>query len=286
MPGGLARCVLLAFALVLTACSTIKLGYENLPRLAVWQADSYLSLDDDQEAALNRHAKALQRWHRQEQLPVYAEFLRRTEEQLTGQVTDEQVAEWRRTVLTAWPPLADRLAPAVAEIGVGLRPEQLAHLQQVLAKANEKAARDYLPADPAKRVEARIRRLTDRAESFLGDVSDAQRQLIRRSARTMTVNEDAWWQVRLARQKSVLDLLAYLSREKPAADVATRRSRQMLGSLFGAPAGALDAPLAASSGDGDRLTVQLLALSTPEQKRNAIRRLTGYREDFSLLAAR
>ncbi len=93
-------------------------------------------------------------------------------------------------------------------------------------------------------------------------------------------------QVRLARQKSVLDLLAYLSREKPAADVATRRSRQMLGSLFGAPAGALDAPLAASSGDGDRLTVQLLALSTPEQKRNAIRRLTGYREDFSLLAAR
>ena len=31
--------------------------------------------------------------------------------------------------------------------------------------------------------------------------------------------------------------------------------------------GMLDAPLAASSGDGDRLTVQLLALSTPEKKR-------------------
>ena len=69
-------------SLLVTACNAIKLGYENLPRLVEWQADRFLSLDNEQEALVNRHAKSLQRWHRQNLLPVYAEFLQRVEEEL------------------------------------------------------------------------------------------------------------------------------------------------------------------------------------------------------------
>src|SRR5688572_15125899 len=63
---------LLALSLCIAACSTLKLGYEHLPRLATWQADRYLALDDEQKALVTRHAGELQRWHRQNLLPVYA----------------------------------------------------------------------------------------------------------------------------------------------------------------------------------------------------------------------
>ena len=222
----------LALALLVTGCSAIKLGYENLPRLVQWQADRYLSLDTDQEALVNRHAKALQRWHRQNLLPVYAEFLREVEEEVHSPVTPGQVAGWRRTVVSAWAPLAEQLAPAVAEVAVTLRPAQLARLRDELAKSNEKAAKRYRAIDPAERQEARYQRLVERAESFLGDVNDAQKQLMREAAAAMASNEDAWWQTRLARQEAILALLEGLAKEKPEAAVATRRTRLALASLF------------------------------------------------------
>lgn len=293
---------LLALSLLLTSCSAMKLGYENLPRLVEWQVDRFLSLDDDQEALVIRHAKVLQRWHRQNLLPVYADFLRQVEEELRTPVTAGQVAEWRQTVVAAWAPIAERLAPAVAEVAVTLRPEQLVHLRDAMAKANEKAAREYRPADPAKRVAARYKRLVDRAESLLGDTSDDQKQLMRQSAVAMAANEGAWWQARLGRQKAILDLLGNLSTERPDGEEALRRARLVLADLFvdhdaAAPVPvapkpgaaerlALRTDLQAASAAGDELTARVLALATPEQRQRMVRRLDGYRQDFRLLAAR
>jgi hypothetical protein len=214
--------------------------------------------------------------------------------------------------------LAEQLAPAVAEVAVTLRPAQLAGLRDELAKSNEKAARRYRPTDPAKRQEARYQRLVERAESFLGDVNDAQKQLMREAAAAMASNEDAWWQTRLARQQAILALLEGLAKEKPEAAVATRRTRLVLAGLFShhgpAPAAlagsassgsaspesaspesatpesaehrALRRDIAAASAAGDDLTAGVLALATPEQRRHMFKRLGGYREDFHLLAVR
>ncbi len=297
---------LMALAFLLTACNALKLGYENLPRLVEWQVDNYLDLDDEQEALVTRKAKDIQRWHRQNLLPVYAEFLHRVEEELRTPVTVRQVAEWRQTVVRGWLPVADQLAPAVAEVALTLRPEQLAHLRRAIVKANEKAAAEYRPSDPAKRHEARYKRLVKRSESFFGDISDEQKRLIRESAASMAANEDAWWQARVARQAAIVELLAGLATEKPAADEAVKRARLVLAGLFRphdaqpgqaatvAPASAADAAaqsalrndLAAASTAGDELTVRLLAIAPPEQRRHLGMGLDGYRLDFHLLAAR
>ena len=272
---------LLAFTLLLASCSAIKLGYENLPRLIQWQADRYLSLDSAQEDLVNRHARSLQQWHRQNLLPVYADFLRRVEEEILSPVTASQVAGWRRTVVEAWVPIAERLAPAVAELALTLRPEQITHLREVIAKTNDKAAREYRPADPAKRQEARFKRLVSRTESLLGDPFETQRQVMRQSAASMTATEDVWWQARLARQAVIVDLLEDLSENKPEIGEATRRARLALTGLF-----ADQGPLQSAATAGDELTAKLLALATPEQRQRAITRLGDYRQDFRLLAAR
>jgi Family of unknown function (DUF6279) len=272
---------LLAVAILVTACNTIKLGYENLPRLVEWQADRFLALDNEQEALVNRHARTLQRWHRQNLLPVYADFLTRVEEELRTPVSTAQVTAWRQTAVDGWAPLAEKLAPAVAEVALTLRPEQIDHLRKAIEKANRKTANEYLPADPVKRRQARYERLVERTASFMGDVSDAQKEAIRASAAAMAGGDDAWWQSRLARQKAIVDLLGGISREKPPMAEATRRAHQVLAGLW-------DHHRASSTtaSAGDQLTVRLLALASPEQRRSVVKRLDGYRQDFELLAAR
>ncbi len=272
---------LLAMSFLVTACNAIKLGYENLPRLIEWQADRYLSLDNEQEALVNRHAKSLQRWHRQNLLPVYAEFLQRVEEELRTPVSVAQVAGWRQAAVDGWTPIAERVSPAVAELALTLRPQQIDHLVKAIEKANRKTADEYRPADPAKRVEARYKRLVERTETFMGEVNDAQKEQIRTAAAAMAGTEDAWWKSRLARQKAIVDLLAGISKEQPPIDAATHRVRVVLSGLF-------NHHRAGSTIDsaGDELTVRLLALATPEQRRSVVKRLDGYRQDFHLLAAR
>ncbi len=296
---------LLALSAGLAACTALKLGYENLPRLVEWQADRFLSLDGEQEALVTRHARLLQRWHRRNQLPVYADFVRRVEQEVHAPVTAVQVAEWRQAVVSGWLPLAEQLAPAVAEVALTLRPEQLAHLNKALVKSNEKSAAEYRPADPAKRQEARYKRLVERADSFLGSPSDAQLKMMREAAATMAKNEDAWWQARLARQQAMVGLLTSLSTEKPPLAEATRRARLLLVGLFSdmgaAEDPAVDASVAAAesiispalrtkvqaaSAAGDDLTARLLALATPEQRQHLVKRLNNYRQDFHLLASR
>jgi len=67
----------LALLLALGGCSTgLKLAYNNLERLALWEVDDEIDLDDAQKAAFQQEFRALHRWHRQTQLPLYAAGLR------------------------------------------------------------------------------------------------------------------------------------------------------------------------------------------------------------------
>lgn len=285
---------LLGLSLCVAACSTLKLGYENLPRLATWQADRYLALDDEQEAIVGRRVGELQRWHRQTLLPVYAGFLDRIEEEVRSPVTATQVAAWRQELLDGWEPLARQLAPAVAELAVTLRPEQLSHLRGAIARANEKAAEKYHPADPALRPTVRYRSLVERTESFLGAASDAQKAAIHETLPASVGQAERWWQARFARQQAVVALLEALALEKPAPAEAERRARAVLVALFKEVgedaaregAGAVAESAGPTPSPSDVLTARLLSLATPQQRRHLVSSLRDYRDDFRLLAAR
>ena len=284
---------LLALSLCIAACSALKLGYENLPRLATWQVDRYLALDDEQKALVARRAGELQRWHRQNLLPVYAGFLGRIEEEVRSPVTATQVAAWRRELQDGWTPLARQLAPAVAELALTLRPEQLDHLRGAIARANEKAAEKYHPADPALRPTVRYRRLVERTESFLGEASDAQKAAIHHNLPASLEQAERWWGARLARQQAVVGLLEALAQEKPAPAEAEHRVRTVLVGLFDetpdrADDGANDrgAAQGPTPNAGDVLTARLLSLATPQQRSHLVSSLRDYRNDFLVLAAR
>ena len=70
----IARALLMGVvALVAVAgCSTARMGYTHLDTIALWTADRYFALDEQQSRVFQARFRRLHEWHRYEQLPDYA----------------------------------------------------------------------------------------------------------------------------------------------------------------------------------------------------------------------
>jgi hypothetical protein len=281
--------LLVACALLFSGCTMARLGYDLLPAWSSWQLDRYLGLDEDQRALVSRRVDEIHRWHRRGQLPGYAEFLGEVEAQLRvatpGASEPVAVGRWRLRVTEAWAPLAERLAPAMAELALTLRPDQIERLRRRLAEADEEYREKFLPEKPAERIAARADRVVKRAEFFLGRLEGNQERELRQMAAAMPPTEELWYAERQRRNQALLGLLTRLSRERPPAAEATRQVREAL-LVFWTPADPgrrqrLDEAVALS----DQLSTQLLARASAAQRAHLLKTLRGYAQDFVRLAA-
>ena len=85
------RWFLLAVVLWLQGCSAVKLGYQQLPNLSYWWLDSAVSFNDAQSAQAKDALTQLQRWHKREELPVYADLLQRLATQSAEPLQAQQI---------------------------------------------------------------------------------------------------------------------------------------------------------------------------------------------------
>ena len=84
--------IISALLLVLLAgCSAVQTGYNNAPTLLYWWLDGYIDFNDAQARPVRESLDALHTWHRRQELPAYAEWLGRLQQQAGGTVTPEQV---------------------------------------------------------------------------------------------------------------------------------------------------------------------------------------------------
>ena len=139
-----------------------------------------------------------------------------------AQVDIVEVTNWRRMLIRYWRATALRVAPDVSEMIVSLRPQQIEHMKQRMAAANDDYKHEFLPDDPVKRQARRIKRIEDRLEYYFGPLADVQRDIVRRMAAAMPRNEQVWFEERFARQKEVVDLAERLGRFGPTPATAQR----------------------------------------------------------------
>ena len=205
-------------SVILTGCSAVRLGYNNLPDIASWWLDSYIDFTDTQGPQAKAALQKLQTWHRKEELPAIAELLVQAQTLAPQNITPEQACkiwEGAQVRVESFIQESSRLAaPVVSQLSA----KQLKHLEKEWASRNEDWKKQWVQGTPDSRIKKRVDLAAERFNSFYGDLNLEQRQVLKQQFLQSTWSPEASYQRRLKRQQEQLIALQAMSSEitKPA----------------------------------------------------------------------
>lgn len=164
----------MAAALLIGACSSLRLAYSQGPLLAYWWLDSYADFDATQKPQAKAAIAQWLAWHQQTQLPTYRQWLQHTATLLEGQPSADALCEG----FTPLDAFRDQALAALADPAVTLarhlKPAQWQHIEQRFERKNAEWQDDHLQPDPQDRQEAATQRAIDFTERFYGRLSRTQ----------------------------------------------------------------------------------------------------------------
>ena len=205
-------------SVILTGCSAVRLGYNNLPDIASWWLDSYIDFSDTQGPQAKAALQKLQTWHRKDELPAIAELLVQAQTLASQNITSEQACkiwEGAQVRIESFIQESSRLAaPVVSQLSA----KQLKHLEKEWASRNEDWKKQWVQGTPDSRIKKRVDLAAERFNSFYGDLNLEQRQVLKQQFLQSTWSPEASYQRRLKRQQEQLIALQAMSSEitKPA----------------------------------------------------------------------
>jgi hypothetical protein len=280
------RSIAVALVLLLTACSSVQVAYNNAPAFLLYQMDSYLDLSDDQEAILKEQLVDLQNWHRKDALPAYADTLAQWAQTaskphtFTAQEVLEKQALFQEALLTVGEASAYRLAPLV----LTLSERQRARLQTRFDRANRDYAKENLQ-DPVRAQRERRQRIIERYEQWLGSLNTAQRNLISQWLASEPDTTQLWGQERVARQAALMHLLAD-AKTRPSAEQAAISLHDYFQSLSSYRISDLQAVRQERLESLATLTAAMLNQMDDRQRRHLSDKLRGWASDLQALSDR
>jgi hypothetical protein len=265
------RYLLLLLAMVLAGCSSLTLGYNQLPRLLGWWIDGYFDLDRAQRRELDAGLALLQDWHRREELPQWQAILQQAERSLAGGVSEAELMGLEAQLNASLQRTLARTAPVAGPWLASLRPAQWQHLRERrrerLQEWRDEQADDE---DGSERAEGLVTAL----ERWLGRL---ERPLVRRAEALVPhwpTIDAALWQEREARQQlAEQGLRAWAAGDgSGGVQLLMRAGARDLGSLGPATMALRQKAV------GDVL--KLLAEASPAQWQRARQRWSAWQEDL------
>jgi uncharacterized protein YoaH (UPF0181 family) len=224
-------------------------------------------------------------WHRRSQLPDYVELLARAGNELQHDTTPERLCVWVGDLRRRADTFAQRVAPAVAEIGQTLTPAQVVHMEKQIAKKNADWRDEHLQRDPEKRKKAMVKRVVGLAEMLYGELDEAQREMVVRSIAVSPQDPDLQYAERQRRQQDAVALVRRLRGGGLSQDEAVAQVRAFFRSIDRSP------------NEGFRLHAERVIAyecgfasalhnsTSAAQRRTARQKLKGYETDLRELIA-
>ena len=272
--------VTLAFAAawLLAGCTALRLAYDNADTYLLFRANSYLDLDAKGSDELDERIDEFFAWHRRTALPQYARLSEEAAKRVTRGLSredlvwgyDSLMAQARQSLRFA----AERVAPLLDR----LTPQQVAHMERRFAEDNRKFAREYLRGSEAERRKRRARRLEERLEDWVGNLSSVQAEKVKQFSERTPLYDDLRAKDRQRMQAEFVDMIRKREAQKRLPDWITNWDH-----------GRDPAHLAASERFRQEYLALLLELDrtfAPEQRSRAAANLRRYAEDFRVLARR
>ena len=275
------RWFLLAVVLWLQGCSAVKLGYQQLPNLSYWWLDSAVSFNDAQSAQVKDALTQLQRWHKREELPVYADLLQRLAAQSAEPLQAQQICNAWEDIDKAMDRTMRQTVRLAAPVALMLGPEQLSHLNQHWASKDKDWDKEWVQGSAGERLERRLGKTVERYSDFYGPLSAAQTAMVKAQ-----LQQSAWspeWGQR-DRVRRHQDLMAALQKASQSNATALPKVEA---DLWGAWQRWLSPPDATGKAvmqkmvqQGCENLAQLHNSASPEQRQRAARRLRAYEQDL------
>lgn len=279
-----------AIALALGGCSSVRLLYNQGPDLTQWWLDGYVDFTDEQAPRVRESLREWFGWHRSTQLPLYADFLSRFQDQLPRPIDPDAACALQVEALALLNVSTDRALPLAAGYAAELDADQLRFLRQRFERVNKEFRDEFLQEDLQERRRENVKRTVERAERLYGRLDDAQAARVAERLAGSPFNPELWLAERVARQQDLLALLQSASVRDNGTPTPEVRSR-LQAALRTLADQVLKSPRPAYRDYQQRLTAynckffsQLHAETSAEQRQRALDNVKGWQDDLRALA--
>jgi hypothetical protein len=278
-----AACLLAA---ALAACSAVRLVYNQGAQWAYWWLDGYADFTDDQEPRVREALDRWFAWHRRTQLADYAALLDQARAQVQQDITPAQVCGWWDPLLQRRDEALNAALPAITAIATTLRPEQLTHIERQMEKTQRELRDDYLQDDAGDRHRAAVKRTLDRVEMLYGRLDRPQREAVGRLVAQSPWKPEHWVAQREHRAADMLATLRALAR--PGIDAVQAQALVRAWATRVSQRAEADEASQRYQQEVDayncRVGAEIHNLTTTAQRRTAVEKLLGWRQDLMNLA--
>jgi hypothetical protein len=274
--------------MVVTAagCSSIRFTYNHGDTLLYWWLNNYLDLDSDQSGYVKKDIDNLFQWHRKTQLKDYVQLLQNGQRQLAGNLSQADLLTNYHDIKSRTELLAYKALPELADLARSVRPEQIAQMEKKFAKNNEDYRKKFMRGDQEQQQKARFKKSMEQFDLWFGNFSSEQEAQLRKASDARVLDNDVWMSERMRRQKQIVTALRKIQQEKLSKDATVSVLHNLIKELFGR----FEAPERKAFFDTyTDQTIQMILtavkIATPAQKAHAQKRMQGWIEDFTVLAA-
>ena len=209
--------LLMALGLIalVAACSFSRFGYNQADTIAAWKVDEYFDLDGQQKQDFEKRFERFYAWHRNEQLPEYATFLRTARGKLQQGLTRDDVLWFVDGVRSRVRTAARRAGPDTAAFLATLSPAQIENLQRKWDKDNKKYLKENkVGGTPEERQEVEAKKVVKTFKEWLTPLNSEQEQRVLQMVRDLPPISEFRYAERLRRQKEFLAILQHRTEDR------------------------------------------------------------------------
>jgi hypothetical protein len=192
----------------------MKATYNRLDWIAAKYIGSYVELTQEQQKVLRRQLAETLEWHRTTQLPAYAEWLARLQQDIPTSLSIDQVDEYGLELWVFWRSLMMRLADDMAVLLPRLTAEQRQTIFSRLEREHSVQKDEVAAVNLEKQQEHYVRRLEKGLSRWLGSLTEEQNRLIREAANQLQATESESLRIRVRFQHSIRALLERQANEE------------------------------------------------------------------------
>lgn len=211
--------MLLVFILFSVSSCSSKLIYNNLDWISYWYIDDFVTLTDQQEIEFDPALEQFLEWHREAELQKYITQIKLIQQDINNGLNKRDIAGHLKAFKGFWQNILIQLEPGLVMLSTSLSEEQIEEFLNITEQRNLDEIKEHNALTAQQRLDERFDKIENRVESFVGNLSVSQHQLIKNANENLLSTFDEWITFRRAWANSIRAAFT-LRNDKPALEKA------------------------------------------------------------------